>query len=175
VTAGRRLGALLAGVLLLVVAAAWVTPSPAYACTCRASTEAEQLERASVVFIGTVVGDRAAGDTRTYTFAVDRVYRGRVLATQDLNTHVQSSACGLDLPAGGQYLVLGFLQNDVLLASSCGGTRLGGPPAELGPGYPPLSDSARTGLTWTPTNSTMTLLIGAAFLVFAVVVARRRR
>lgn len=172
--ARRRLGALIAAALLLAVAGIWVAPAPAYACTCRPSTEAEQLERASVVFIGTVISDRASGDTRTYTFAVDRVYRGQVETTQTVKTHVDSSACGLELPGGGPYVVLGFVQNDEILASSCGGTRLGGAPAELGAGYPPLTPSAPTGLTWTPSSGILTLLIGAACIAFAVVVARRR-
>lgn len=163
---------LLAG-LLLVLAGLWLAPAPAYACTCRPSTQAEQLERASVVFIGTVISDRSSGDTRTYTFAVDRAYRGQVLATQPVKTHVLSSACGLELPAGGPHLVLGFVQNGEILASSCGGTRLGGAPAELGAGYPPRPDRP-PGLTWTPSSSALTLLIGAAFIAFAVVVARRR-
>lgn len=161
--------------LLLVLAGIWVAPASAYACTCRESTESEQLERASVAFIGTVVADQATGDTRTYTFAVDRVYRGRVEASQPVLTHVQNSACGLELPGASQYLVLGFVQDGAILASSCGGTRPGGAPALLGPGYPPQSGSAPTGLTWTPSSGGWTLLVGAACLVFAVVVARRRR
>ena len=45
-------------------------------------SEAELVRSAEVIFTGSVVGDRALGDTRTYTFAVDRVYRGQVLTTQ---------------------------------------------------------------------------------------------
>ncbi len=163
----------LLAVLLLVLSTTWLSPAPAHACTCRPSTEAEQLERASVVFLGTVSDDRASGDTRTYTFAVNRVYRGQVETLQPVLTHVQSSACGLDLTGAGPYVVLGFLQNGEVLASSCGGTRPGAPPAELGAGYPPRAP-APTGLTWTPSSGILTLLIGVACIGYAVVVARRR-
>lgn len=163
----------LLAVLLLVLSAAWLAPAPAYACTCRPSTEAEQLERASVVFLGTVSDDRASGDTRTYTFAVSRVYRGQVETLQPVLTHVQSSACGLELTGAGPFLVQGFLQDGEVLASSCGGSRAGGPPAELGAGYPPRTP-APTGLTWTPSSGILTLLIGAACIAYAFVIARRR-
>ncbi len=81
-TAFVRTAALaLAGVLLALVAA-WLSPASAYACSCVTDSEPELVRNAEVIFTGTVTKDRAAGDTRTYTFAVDRAYRGQVLTTQ---------------------------------------------------------------------------------------------
>ena len=137
VTACARPAALaLAGVLLALVAV-WLTPASAYACSCVTDSEPELVRTAEVIFTGTVADDRSLGDTRTYTFTVDRVFRGQVLATQTVRTHTQGPACGLDLEGPGPYLVLGYLRDGVLLANSCGGTRAGAPPAELGAGYPP--------------------------------------
>lgn len=163
----------LAGVLLALVAA-WLVPAPAYACSCVTDSEPELIANAQVIFTGTLTDDRSQHDTRTYTFAVDRVFRGEAHAIQTARTPTQSPACGLDLEGPGPYLVLGYLENGVLWANSCGGTRTGATPTELGPGSPPQPGSAPTGLTWTPANSGLTLVIGAAFLVIAVVVARRR-
>ncbi|HZA72482.1 MAG TPA: hypothetical protein VE476_06160 [Propionibacteriaceae bacterium] len=163
----------LAGVLLALVAV-WLTPAPAYACSCVTDSEPEKIRNAGVIFTGTVADDHSLGDTRTYTFTVDRVFRGQALATQTVKTPSQGPACGLDLQGPGPYLVLGYLQDGVLWANSCGGTRTGAAPAELGPGYSPQPGSAPTGLTWTPTSAGVILLVGAAFLGIALVVARRR-
>ena len=173
-TAFVRTAALaLAGVLLALVAA-WLSPASAYACSCVTDSEPELVRNAEVIFTGTVTKDRAAGDTRTYTFAVDRAYRGQVLTTQTVTTPAQGPACGLDLEGPGPYLVLGYLQNGVLWANSCGGTRTGAVPAELGDGYPPTPGSAPTGVTWTPASSGLTLVVGAACIGLALYVARRR-
>lgn len=161
--------------LLLVLATAWLTPAPAHACSCVTDSEPELIGNAEVIFTGTVTQDRAVGQGRTYTFAVDRVFRGEAHATQTATTPVQDSACGLDLTGPGPFLVLGYLNEGRLQLSSCGGTRPGGPPADLGAGYPPQPGSAPTGVTWTPSSGSLTLVVGAAFLVFAVIVARRRR
>jgi hypothetical protein len=172
-TIGRAAALVLVGVLAL--AAAWATPAPAYACSCTTDVEVELVRNAEVIFTGSIVGDRAWGDTRTYTVAVDRVYRGQVLTTQTVRTPTQGPACGLELPEAGPYLVLGYLKNGELWANSCGGTRAGTPPAELGDGYPPQPGSAPTGVTWTPTSGVLTLVVGAAFLGIALVIARRAR
>ena len=172
----RRLGRLALATVLLVLSAAWLTPGRAYACGCvYDADDPELVRRAEVIFTGTVTNDRAWGGTRTYTFAVDRVYRGRVLATQTVTTPSEGPACGLELSGAGPYLVLGYLKNGQLWANSCGGTRTGGPPPELGEGYPPQPGSAPTGLTWTPTSGGMTLVIGAVFIGIAVFLARLRR
>jgi hypothetical protein len=169
----RPLGLLLAGVLTALVAA-WLTPAPAYACSCAAVPEPELIRKAEVIFTWTASRDEPVGDTRTYTFAVDRVYRGQVPASQTVNTPSQSAACGLELTGAEPFLVLGYIRDGVLWADLCGGTRPGAAPAELGVGSPPQAGSAPTGVTWTPASGAMTLLVGAAFIGMAVVIARRR-
>jgi hypothetical protein len=168
----RRLALALAAVLM-AVAMAWLTPPVAYACSCTTDSEAELIRRAEVIFTGVLSNDRSQGNTRTYTFTVDRVYRGQVSTSQTVNTDTQTAACGLDLQGTGPFLVLGNLQNGVLWANSCGGTRTGPVPAELGAGSPPQPGSAPTGITWTPGSGTATLLVGAAFVGIALVLARR--
>lgn len=174
-TARHRVGALVAAAMLLALAATWLTPAPAYACSCVTDSEPELIANAGVIFTGTVSQDRAVGQTRTYTFAVDRVYKGEAHATQLAETPVQSPACGLELSGPGPFLVLGYLDQGRLQVNSCGGTRPGGPPVDLGAGYPPQPGSATTGLTWTPTSSGLTIAVGAGCIGLALVVARRRR
>lgn len=157
--------------VLLVLAGAWLLPVPAHACSCVTDSEPEQIENAEVMFSGTVTGGRAIGGTRTYTVAVDRVYRGQVHATQAVKTPTQSPACGLELPEGGPYLVLGYLENGVLWANSCGGTRTGAPPADLGAGYPPQPGSSENPVVWVVLGGVV-LVLAATIIVPAVV--RRR-
>ena len=171
----RRTAALVTATVLLVLAAGWVLPGRAYACGCTTDSEPELFRNAQVIFTGTVSQQRALGDTRTYTFAVDRVYRGQALTSQSVSTPAQAPACGLELDGAGPYLVLGYVENGKLLANSCGGTRPGAAPADLGPGYPPQAGAAPTGFTWTPTSGGATLVLGAAFLGIAVFLAGRRR
>ena len=171
----RRAAALVAATVLLVLAAGWVFPGRAYACGCVTDSEPELIRNAQVIFAGTVTDDRVWGGTRTYTFTVDRVYRGEVHQVQAVRTNVGSAACELELGGTGPFLVMGYYQEGRVWANSCGGTRPGAAPADLGAGYPPRPGAAPTGLTWTPTSGGMTLLIGAAFIGIAVVLARRRR
>ena len=138
-----RVAALALTGLLLTLAAWWGFPAPAYACSCAYAPDNPELVRiADVIFVGTVVGDRITGDTRTYTFTVDRVFKGQAYATQTLTTHAQGPACGLDLTGSGQYLVHAHLAGGLggaLEANSCGGTRSGGPSVGMGEGYPPMT------------------------------------
>ena len=159
----RVAGLLLAG-LLLVVATWWVGPERAYACSCAYEPDHPELVQiADVIFLGTVVGDRTLGDTRTYTFTVERVFKGQAYATQTVTTHTQGPACGLELTDPGPYLVHARLTSGLsgtLDANSCGGTRPGAPSAELGEGYPPLDNH---GIPNGPRS-----LIGPAVIVTAI-------
>ena len=170
---GLRHAVLALAAVLVTLTAVWATPVPAYACSCLTDSERGLIRNAGVIFTGTLTEERTSGATRTYTFAVDRVYRGQVRTAQTVKTPAQRPACGLDLSGAGPYLVLGYLKDGVLWANACGGTRTGAAPAELGAGYPPQPGSAPTGLTWTPTSGGVTLLVGAAFLGIALLVARR--
>ena len=78
-----------------------------YACSCRYEPDDPELARiADAIFAGNR-GRRPPlwRDSRTYSFAVDRVYKGQVHATQQVTTHVQGPACGLELNGSGPFLV----------------------------------------------------------------------
>lgn len=167
---GRTAALVLSGILL-ALAAAWATPAAAYACSCVTDSEPELIGNAEVIFTGSVSNERAWGGTRTYTFAVDRVYRSQVLATQTVRTDSQGQACGLELRGAGPYLVMGYLQNGVLWANSCGGTRAGATPAELGDGYPPQPGSSESPVPWLVLSGVIVVL--AAIGIVPAVVRRR--
>jgi hypothetical protein len=168
---GIRTAALALAALLLGLVVHWLEPVPAHACSCVTDSEPELIRSAEVIFTGSIVGDRAWGDTRTYTFDVDRVYRSQVRTAQTVKTHTQGPACGLELPGAGPYLVMGYRQDGVLWANSCGGTRAGAAPAELGDGYPPQPGASESPVPW--------VVLGGVILVLATIgilpaVVRRR-
>ena len=174
---GLRHAVLALAAVLVTLTAVWVTPVPAYACSCVTDSEPELTRNAGVIFTGTLSEERTSGDTRTYTFAVDRVYRGQVRTVQTVKTPAQGPACGLELSGAGPYLVLGYLQDGALWANSCGGTRAGSAPASLGAGQPPLPDppspSADTEIpgigTWLPLVGFSLALTAAAVVGLSLV------
>ena len=159
--------------LLLTLAAWWGSPPPAYACSCAYAPDNPELVRmADVIFVGTKVGDRTLGNTRTYTFTVDRVYKGQAHATQKLTTQAQGPACGLELNGSGPFLVHAYQEPEgaeALHANSCGGTGEGGPPANLGEGYPPLAGGSTS-----PVGPAVLVVALSAAFAFAVLAWQRR-
>lgn len=164
--------------MLLVLVSIWVLPGSAYACSCAYDQQDPELvRRAEVIFTGTVISDRSVDQTRTLTFAVARVYKGQATATQEIKTRPDSAACGLELAGSGPFLIQAGNHPDwpgQLSADLCGGSRAAPDPASLGAGYPPQPNPPPTGLTWTPTSATATLVIGVAFLGIALLIVRRR-
>ena len=142
----RHISAVLAG-LLLVVTSIWAIPAPAYACSCAyANDDPALLDRAEVIFTGTVIGERSLGYNRTYTFAVTKVYKGSAYAEQRVQSASQSSACGLDLVGSGPFLVLaGYAPSGTVLANSCGGTTKARRPGRARPGRARPGFAAATG------------------------------
>lgn len=128
--------------VLLALVSVWVMPAPASACSCRAATDAEHAERATVIFTGTVIDDQQ-GEPRTLTFSVDRVYKGRVTATQVVSTAGSTASCGLSVNGAGPYLVYAQQEQTGLTAGLCDGSGSGPAPASLGPGQPPQADPTR--------------------------------
>jgi hypothetical protein len=169
----RIAGLVLTG-LLLIVATWWVMPPPAYACSCAYPRDDPELTRiADVIFVGTKVADRTLGSTRTFTFTVDRVYKGQAHATQKVTTHAQGPACGLELNGPGPFLVHAYHEPEgsrSLHANSCGGTRDGSAPADLGEGYPPLA--GRSGVS--PAWIAVPVVALSATFAFAALAWRRR-
>ena len=164
----RRFAVVLIAVLLMA-AGAWAAPPPAYACGCiYDNADPVHLDHAEVIFTGTVVGERSLGYNRTYTFAVDKVYKGSAYAEQRVQTASQGSACGLDLDGSGPFLVLGgYAPNGVMLANSCGGTTDAPAPAELGPGWLPQPGAEppnASGVIW-PAVGGLLVVTAAALLL----------
>ena len=139
----RRVALALSAVLLALTAA-WAAPPSAYACSCGGSPEAELVQRADVIFTGTVVADETnqRRQRRTLTVAVDRVYKGEATATQMVSTHASGASCGLEITGPGPFLIFADREGPGLTADLCGGTRAGAAPASLGPGQAPVADPA---------------------------------
>ena len=164
--------------LLLTSVGWWAAPERAFACSCAYELEHPALiERAEVIFSGTVTKNRVRGQTRTLTFIVDRVYKGSAYATQTVTTAAQVPACGLELTRSGPYVV--FAQRtgspgDMLEANSCGGTRAAPIAADLGPGQTPTVGRSRTGgLPWLAPAGVGVGLLGAG-IGLAIVIRHRR-
>lgn len=138
-----RPAALALATVLLALAATWLTPGPAYACSCAALSDAQYAEGADTIFTGTVADDQQ-GMPRTLTFTVDRVYKGAVQTTQVVTTAGSGSSCGLEISGAGPFLVYAQQGQTGLTAGLCGGTGPGPAPASLGLGQPPRPDPTRT-------------------------------
>jgi hypothetical protein len=173
-----RIARILIAALLLGMAGWWTGPQRASACSCAYPPDHPELVRiADVIFVGTVVGDRTVDNTRTYTFAVDLVYKGQAYATQTVITHAQGPACGLQLSQPGPYVVHARVMPALaggVQANACGGTRPGGPSADLGEAYPPITGG---GMPNDPQSllgpAVILVVVGAAF-AFSALAWRRR-
>jgi hypothetical protein len=174
-----RTAALALAAVLLALTALWATPPPAYACSCAAASEEQQAASADVVFTGTVTADEVdqRTQTRSLTFAVDRIYKGQPTGTQVVTTHSSGASCGLEISGPGPFLVFADQERTGLTANLCGGTRAGAAPASLGPGRTPVAGSAsppgdsRRGM-WIPLVAVILALSGGT--VVGISLVRRR-
>jgi hypothetical protein len=188
----------LVGVLALAVPVIMVGTAPAaLACSCVTKQFTGQVDRADVVFSGrvlaleperprTVVGST---DPMTWTFSVDRRYKGDAQAPQPVVSVRSEASCGVEFREGRTYLVLGSHQQaggTLNLASTlCNGTReLAAVPAAdlavLGPGQAPPPVVAPTPATEPAGDGAgVRIAAGLGVLVAAalvgVAVRRRRR
>ncbi|HEV7469615.1 MAG: hypothetical protein QOJ30_144 [Pseudonocardiales bacterium] len=188
----------LVGVLALAVPVIMVGTAPAaLACSCVTQQFTGQVDRADVVFSGrvlaleperprTVVGST---DPMTWTFSVDRRYKGDAQAPQPVVSVRSEASCGVEFREGRTYLVLGSHQQaggTLNLASTlCNGTReLAAVPAAdlavLGPGQAPPPVVAPTPATEPAGDGAgVRIAAGLGVLVAAalvgVAVRRRRR
>ncbi|MGC5009932.1 hypothetical protein ACLQ2R_04125 [Streptosporangium sp. DT93] len=104
-------------VLLAVVVAVTVVavPGTACACSCVSSRASEQVERATVVFTGTVVAVRQAPASTigppppiVYAFRADRVYKGEGQVGAggiEVASEKDEATCGYSFTVGSRYLV----------------------------------------------------------------------
>jgi len=118
-----------AAMLLACVGLVLTVSAPASAaCTCKQGQLEQQVQRADVVFIGTIDGVEAAGDDFTYDVTASRAYQG----TPERSTQVFSAggpaACGLgELEVGTTYVFLATGDAAPYDADSCGGTAVANP------------------------------------------------
>jgi hypothetical protein len=88
----RKLAALM--LLTLVLAA------EAYACSCRPVDLQRDLPKADGAIIGTVLERSVSGQTATYRFRVEQIYKGDVETRAEVVTPAGGAACGLELAVG---------------------------------------------------------------------------
>lgn len=122
---------LLLTVSLLLFAFVFIVTQPAalYACSCEArDATVKAMRSASAVFIGTVKTIRNAADHDGFSdlkvsFDVETVLKNSKLATSDVYTSSQGTACGFPFVEGEQYLVFAELLQNSLQTSICSRTR----------------------------------------------------
>jgi len=90
----------------------FVTPSPAYACSCAEFVLEESASDIGLAFVGTQVDydveDEFEDNGATITFEVERVYDGETSQTTEVRTHAQSSACGVNFGNGNRVAVVAW-------------------------------------------------------------------
>ena len=124
-----RAARLAIALLLACLGLAVTVSAPASAaCECKQGTLEQQVQRADVVFIGTVDAVDTAGQGHTYDITASRAYQG----TPERSTVVESAggrkACGLGaLGVGTTYLFLATGSEAPYAADSCGGTSVANP------------------------------------------------
>ena len=103
-----------AGVVMALLCAGLVVPgAAAQACTCADSGPAQDFKRADVVFLGNVLErDPPAGTAEadaasevTFTFAVQRVFKGKVAAEQPVISQGLAGYCGQTFNTNDSVLV----------------------------------------------------------------------
>ncbi len=177
---------------LLLLAAVLVLPiraERAWACSCAGFTDAEAFDVSGAVFLGelverrepTVVGSSAA-DVRL-VFAVERVFKGEVHATQSVVTAAFGASCGLEITGPGPHLVFGRPRgtSTEVDADLCGGTRTlaADPvPEAFGAGTAPFGGSSeigndRSGLWIVSAAGVVVIAVSAALIAVALWVHRR--
>ena len=120
-------------VVPLMFAALLVLPTaPAWACSCAAVTAAQAVDRADVVFRGSLEEvDEPAGlhepssgaQASSYRFTVAEIYRGTAAPTTWVGSAADGASCGLEgMEPGREYLVFAQERGEGLWASLCDGT-----------------------------------------------------
>jgi hypothetical protein len=107
--------ALLSVVVLLLSIGVVLGPSasPAAACSCMPTTDADAFARSDAVFVGEVIDYEppppaevmSSGDPATWTFGVSEVYKGEVTTVQQIVSAVSGATCGLEIPHQGEFIV----------------------------------------------------------------------
>jgi hypothetical protein len=155
---------------------------PACACSCAISTEAEAVQHADVVFVGTVaeidkplaVPFVGSADPVTVTFAVTDVYKGGVPANAQLKTERSGVSCGYMFAAGARYLVYASIdETGTWRTSLCSGNRQ----LAAGEAVPPGGHAPGPWIN-RPSSRPWLLALGGVTVLLVIAVplmARRRR
>jgi MYXO-CTERM domain-containing protein len=110
-------------ILLVAAGMVLVSPSVALACSCARASVADHLDHADTVVVGTMAWVADDGIDRTFSVAVDQVFKGKAGLREKVHTSGEAS-CGLgDLATDKQYVF--FLEGTHpgrLTANLCGGT-----------------------------------------------------
>ena len=109
--------------ILLFLAAA---PRVSHACSCRSSTLEERFERASVVFVGTVIFTKPAFFSRSkqHAFIVHETLKGEVGNTVLVSTAQNGAACGSTFRLGKKYKVFASNASGNFHTWSCSGNQV---------------------------------------------------
>ena len=120
---------LAAALLLACLGLVTTVSAPASAeCTCKQGQLAQQVERADVVFIGTVEAVDAEGQDHTYSITASRAYQGEPERSTTVASAGGRNACGLgELGVGTTYVFLATGTAAPFQADSCGGTSVANP------------------------------------------------
>jgi hypothetical protein len=170
------------GFVLALLCAGLVFPfAPAQACTCADATPMQNFKVADVVFLGTVLGrDPPAGSEAamsasdvTFTYAVKRVFKGDVAATQPVVSQGLAGFCGQAFPDNDSVLV--FANDDTerggpqhYVSELCSGSEVAdAAPASFGAGKIPVGYVKPVPATAGGSGSGVLLLVAAAVVVVA--------
>jgi hypothetical protein len=120
---------LAAALLLACLGLVLTVSAPASAeCTCKQGGLEQQVERADVVFIGTIDKVEASGNDHTYDITASRAYQGEPERSTQVTSAGGRNACGLgELGVGASYVFLATGTAAPYEADSCGGTSVANP------------------------------------------------
>lgn len=184
----------LCATVLMAVGLLTLSAGPCLACSCVQMTRAEAVDRADVVFHGTVVSSDDPGGAWPFassgrevrvTFAVDEVHKGQVGPQVAVTTAADSAACGATFTVGSRYEVMASGAEALSTTLCAGNTMLPAltqPPDQQpsggGEAIPTAADApaARAEPTsWVPAAVGVAAAIIAALAGAALVTRRRRR
>jgi hypothetical protein len=91
----------------------------AYACSCRPVDLQRDLPTADGAIVGTVLERSVSGQTATYRFRVEQIYRGDVESRAEVVTPAGGAACGLELAVGDRVGLLLTRDGNVWRSGLC--------------------------------------------------------
>jgi hypothetical protein len=98
------------------------------ACDCKQGDLAQQVERADVIFIGTIDQVDVQGNDHTYDITASRAYQGSPERSTQVVSAGGRNACGLgELGVGTTYVFFATGTAAPFAADSCGGTTVANP------------------------------------------------